>query len=144
MPNILCAEEWQQQGWKKPLASKSPSFWAQLCTPKHFKHLCVPVSEGFIQVWVQRLSEINLLQNLLERLDLCSSEIRFHSLSQKWSFFAEACVDWKPSTISQQYNTVNFVLLSSHSFPHPYSNSQLTEDFFISDFYLFLKEMDVI
>lgn len=72
--NVLCVEKWQQQGWKNHLASKSH----------------VPVSAGYIQVWVQCLSEINLLQNLLERLDLCSSQTGFHSLSQKGSFFAEA------------------------------------------------------
>lgn len=143
MLNILCAEKWQQQGWKKHLASKSPSPQPRLRIPKHFKHLHVPVSAGYTQVRVQCLSEINLLWNLLERLDLCSSEIGFHSLSQKWSFFAKACVDWKPSTLFSAIQHGKFCIIVIPSFSSPLQQ-QPAEDFFISDSYLFLKEMGVI
>lgn len=68
--NILCAEKWQQPGWEKHLAPQFCSPRAQPGIPKHLKHLYVPVSAGYIQLSVQCLTEINLLQNLLERLDL--------------------------------------------------------------------------
>lgn len=55
---------WAEQSTCPP---RSSIFRAQTGTPRHLKHLYVPFSAGYIQLWILRSSEINLLQNLLKR-----------------------------------------------------------------------------